>query len=130
MQERRPMPVIHPVCGGIDGHAAPLTACLRRVSAEGQSTTALVHCGTTSRELSALRTWWQAPQCPGVALESTGVSWKPVDHVLREAVAVGVAQSPEVRPRPGQKPAQRDATWMAERLAQGLSKPRFVPPPE
>jgi hypothetical protein len=53
------MPVIHPVCGGIDVHAAPLTACRRRVSEDGQITTELVNCGTTSRELSAFRTWWQ-----------------------------------------------------------------------
>ena len=67
------MPVIHPVCGGIDGHAAQLTACLRRVSDDGQITTELVDCGTTYRELIAFRTWLQEQQCPVVAMESTGV---------------------------------------------------------
>jgi transposase len=82
------MPVLYPVCCGIDVHAAQLTACLRRVSDDGQITTELVDCGTTYRALIAFRTWWQAQQCPVVAMERTGVSWKPVYHVLSEAVEV------------------------------------------
>jgi transposase len=124
------MQVLHPVCGGIDVHAAQLTACLRRVSEDGQITTALVNCGTTYRELIAFRPWLQEQQCPVVAMESTGVSGKPVSHVWSEAVEVCVANSHDVRQRPGHKTDQRDATWMAELLAHGLSKPRFVPPPE
>jgi hypothetical protein len=61
------MPVIHPVCCGIDVPSAQLTACLRRVSDESQITTALVECGTTSRALIAFRAWLQAQQCPVVA---------------------------------------------------------------
>ena len=121
--------MLHPVCGGIDGHAAQLTACLRRVSDDGQSTTELVDGGTTSRDLIALRTWWQAQPCPVVAMERTGVYWKPVSHVLREVVEVCVAKSQDVRQRPGQKTDEREATWMAERLAHGLIQPRVVPPP-
>src|SRR5215510_1736698 len=124
------MPVIHPVCCGIDGHAAQFTACLRRVSDDGQITIELVDCGTTYRALIAFRTWLQEQPCPVVAMESTGVSWTPVYHVLSEAVEVYVANSQDVRQRPGQKTDQRDATWMAELLAHGLIKPSFVPPPE
>jgi hypothetical protein len=51
------MQVIPPVCCGIDVHSAQLTACLRRVREDGQITTELVDCGTTYRELIALRTW-------------------------------------------------------------------------
>jgi transposase len=123
------MPVLSPVCGAIDGHAAQLTACRRRVSDDGQSTTALVNWGTPSRALIALRTWLQAQQGPGVARERTGVSWKPVDHGVREAVEGGVAHSHEVRQRPGHKTDQRDAPWMAELLAHRLIQPRVVPPP-
>jgi transposase len=82
------MPVLSPVCGGIDGHAAQLTACLRRVRDDGQITTALVDCGTTDRELIAFRPWLQEQPCPVVAMERTGVYWKPVYHVLSEAVEV------------------------------------------
>jgi hypothetical protein len=122
--------VLHSVCGGIDVHAAQLTACLRRVSDDGQITTELVDGGTTSRALIALRTWLQEQQCPVVALERTGVYWKPVYHVLSEVVEVWVANSHDVRQRPGQKTDESDATWMAELLAHGLIQPSFVPPPE
>jgi hypothetical protein len=123
------MPVLHPVCGGIAVHAAPLTACLRRVSDDGQSTTERVDGGTTSRDLIAFRPWWQAQPCPVVAMERTGVSWKPVYHVVSAVVEVCGAKRHEVRQRPGTKTDARDATWMAERLAPGLSQPRLVPPP-
>ena len=124
------MQVIHPVCCGIDVHSAQLTACLRRVSDDGQITTELVDCGTTYRELIAFRTWLQEQQCPVVAMESTGVYWQPVYQVLSEAVEVCVANSQDVRQRPGKKTDKRDATWIAELLAHGLIKPSFVPPPE
>jgi hypothetical protein len=51
------MQVIHPVCCGLDGHAAQLTACGRRVREAGQIPTELVEDGTTYRELLAFRTW-------------------------------------------------------------------------
>jgi transposase len=124
------MQVIHPVCCGIDVHSAQLTACLRRVSDDGQITTELVDCGTTYRELIAFRTWLQEQQCPVVAMESTGVYWKPVYHVLSEVVEVCVANSQDVRQRPGKKTDESDATWIAELLAHGLIQPSFVPPPE
>ena len=130
MEERCPRHVLSPVCGGIDVHTAPLTACRRRVRDDGQSTTERVDGGTTSRALSALRPGWQAPQCPVVAIERTGVSWQPVYQVLRETMEVGVAHSHAVRQRPGTKTDASEATWMAELLAQGLIPPSVGPPPE
>jgi len=121
--------VLHPVCGGIDVPAAPLTACLRQVRDDGQSTPALVDCGTTYRALIAFRTWLPEPQCPVGAMERTGVSWTPVYHGLSETGEVWVAHSHEVRQRPGKKTDASDATWIAERLAHGLIQPSCVPPP-
>jgi hypothetical protein len=63
-------------------------------------------------------------------MESTGVDGKPGYHVLREAVEVSVADSHEVRQRPGQKTDQRAAIWIAKLLAHGLITPSFVPPPK
>ena len=57
------MEIVHPVCCGIDVHAAQLTACLRRVSEAGQITTELVEYGTTYRELLAFRSWLQEQGC-------------------------------------------------------------------
>ena len=76
------MQVVHPVCCGLDVNQATLTACLRRASADGQSTTELREFGTTYAELLALSAWLVAQPYPVIAMESTGVSWKPVYHVL------------------------------------------------
>ena len=75
------MQVVHPICCGIDGHPAQLTACLRRVSDDGQMSTAWRDFGTTSDQLFALRAWLDEQACPLVVLESTGVYGKPIYHV-------------------------------------------------
>ena len=75
------MQVVHPICCGIDGHPAQLTACLRRVSDDGQMSTAWRDFGTTSDQLFALRAWLDAQACPLVVLESTGVYGKPIYHM-------------------------------------------------
>jgi hypothetical protein len=95
--------VSHPVCGGIDVHAAQLTACLRRGSEDGQSTTEVVEYGTTYGELGVFRSGLQAHQCPIVALESPGGDGKLVYHVLRKAVEMHVANRRDVRQRPAQR---------------------------
>ena len=72
------MQVVHPVCCGIDCHQAVLSVCLRRVSPEGQMTLTSREFGTTYRDLLALSDWLVAEGCPIVAMESTGVYWKPI----------------------------------------------------
>jgi transposase len=63
-------------------------------------------------------------------MESTGVYWQPVYHVLAGTVEVSMGNAHELRGRPGTKTDQRDAAWIAELLAHGLIRPSFVPPPE
>ena len=74
------MPVVYPVCCGIDVHQAQLTA-FSPLSPEGQITTEQRDCGTTYHELLALSDWLAERHCPVVALERTGVYWRPVYHV-------------------------------------------------
>ena len=72
------MQVEHPVCCGIDVHQDTLTACLRRVDTNGQVSKEGREFATTSTSLLALSDWLVEPHGPVVAMESTGVSWKPV----------------------------------------------------
>jgi transposase len=123
------MQVVHPVCGGMDGHAAQLTACLRRVNDDGQLSTEWRDFGTTYAQLLALRAWVAEHGCPIAVLESTGVYWKPISHVLVETLEVVVANARSVRQRPGKKTDKADAAWLAELLAHGLVEPSFLPPP-
>ena len=82
------MQVEHPVCGGIDVHKDTLTACLRRVDANGQVSKEGREFVTTYTSLLALSDWLVEQHCPVVAMESTGVYWKPVYHVLAGTVEV------------------------------------------
>ena len=123
------MQVVHPVCCGLDVHQAILTACLRCMSHEGQITTEVREYGTTCRDLLALSDWLIEVSCPIVAMESTGVYWRPVYHVLVETVEVVVGNPQEMRQRPGKKTDKADARWIAELLAHGLIRPSFIPPP-
>jgi hypothetical protein len=117
------MHVVHPVCCGIDGQAAPLTACLRRVGADGTIRTAWRDFGTTDDQLLALRAWRDAQRCPIAVLESPGVYWKPLYHVLVDTLEV-VAHVRSVRQRPGTKTDKADAAWLAGLVAHGLVEPR------
>jgi transposase len=123
------MQVEHPVCCGIDGHKDTLTACLRRVDANGQVSKAGRELATTSTSLLALSDWLVEQHCPVVAMESTGVYWKPVYHVLAGTVEVCIGNAHALRSRPGTKTDNREAAWIAELWAHGLIRPSFVPPP-
>jgi transposase len=123
------MQVVHPICCGIDVHQAQLTACVRRVDADGQVTQEVREFATTYDALFTLSTWLTEQQCPVVAMESTGVYWRPVYHVLVSTVEVLVGNAQEMRRRPGHKTDKADARWIAELLAHGLIRPSFIPPP-
>ena len=123
------MQVVHPVCCGIDGHAAQLTACLRRAGEDGTIHTEWRDFGTTYDQLLALRAWLDEQRCPIAVIESTGVYWKPISHVLVETLEVVVANARSVRQRPGKKTDKANAVWLAELLAHGLVEPSFIPPP-
>ena len=123
------MQVEPPVCCGIDVHTATRTACLRRVDANGPVRKEGREFATTSPSLLAVSDGLVEQPYPGVALESTGVDWKPVYHVLAGAVEVCIGNAHALRSRPGHKTDKRDAAWIAALLAHGLIRPSFVPPP-
>lgn len=124
------MEILYPVCCGIDVHKKLVVACLRRALAAGEVKTEKRTFGTTMSDLGALATWLAEEQCPVVAMESTGVYWRPVYHVLSGGFEVLVANAREVHQRPGKKTDKQDAEWISELLAHGLIKPSFIPPPK
>src|SRR5437764_5168341 len=128
-EEECAMQVVHPICCGIDVHQAQLTACLRRVDMDGQVTKEVREFATTYDALLTFSTWLTEQQCSVVAMESTGVYWRPGYHVLEGTVEVLVGNAQEMRRRPGAKTDKADARWIAELLAHGLIRPSFIPPP-
>jgi len=113
---------------GLDVHQATIVACLLIVLADGKVKKQMRRFGTTTRELLALGDWLQAEGCTHVAMESTGVYWKPVYAILEGTFEIIVANAQRVKNVPGRKTDVKDAEWIADLLLHGLLKPSFVPP--
>jgi transposase len=121
------MEVVHRRCAGLDVHKATVVACVRLVEASGLRQEVRTF-ATTTAGLLALSDWLTATACTHAVLESTGVYWKPVWHVLEEAVTLVLANAAAVRNVPGRKSDVSDAMWLADLLAHGLIRGSFVPP--
>jgi transposase len=121
------MEVLYPRCAGLDVHKDTVVACVRR--AEGSHVEREVQTfGTTTRELLRLLAWLEESAVTHVGLESTGVYWKPVWHVLEGHVALVLGNAKQMRNVPGRKRDVKDAEWIADLLAHGLIQSSFVPP--
>lgn len=114
---------------GLDVHQATVVACLLVVGPEGRVQKQLRTFGTTTGELLSLRRWLVVEGCTHVAMESTGVYWKPVYAVLEgDALEIVVANAQQVKKVPGRKTDVKDAEWLADLLCHGLLRASFVPP--
>ena len=121
------MEVRYPRCAGLDVHKKMVVAAIR--IADGRPVrTAVRQFATTTTALGALLDWLVAEEVTHVALEATGVYWKPVWHVLEDAVELVLVNAAHVRQVPGRKSDVTDAQWLAELLAHGLLRGSFVPP--
>ena len=111
----------------MDVHARTVVACARIASA-GTVTYHQRTVATTTQGLLELADWLTAHGCTHVALESTGVYWKPVWHMLDDQGELTLANALHVRNVPGRKSDMKDARWLADLLAMGLIRSSFVPP--
>jgi transposase len=121
------MDLLHPKCAGLDIHQRTVVACAR-VGAGSSVTHHRRTFGTTTADLEALRDWLTAHGCTHVAMESTGVYWKPIWQILEDRFALVLANARHIRAIPGRKSDVNDATWIADLLAHGLIRGSFVPP--
>ena len=121
------MEVPYPRCAGLDVHARSVTACVRIASGADVSYQHRT-VPTTTRGLLELADWLAAAQCTHVAMEATGVYWKPVWHILDGQFTLVLANAMHVRHVPGRKSDMTDAGWIADLLAHGLIRSSFVPP--
>ena len=120
------MEVLHPRCAGLDVHKDTVVAAVRCVSPPIHH--AVESFPTTTRGLFALADWLESHGCTHVAMEATGVYWKPVWHVLEGRFELILANAQHVRNVPGRKTDVGDASWIADLLAHGLIRSSFVPP--
>ena len=116
-------------CAGLDVHQATVVATVRTPDGRGGRRRTTETFGTMTADLLALREWLQAHGVTHVALESTGVYWKPVYYVLEDAFTLLLINMPDLKRVPGRKTDVRDSEWLAQLLECGLLKSSFVPPP-
>jgi transposase len=122
------MEVLYPRCAGLDVHKDTVVACVRLVE-DGTVHREVRTFSTTTPGLLALSVWLGEQGCTHVAMEATGVYWKPVWHVLSDGdFSLILANAAHVKNVPGRKTDVNDAEWLAELLAHGLIRSSFVPP--
>src|SRR5262245_49786657 len=120
------MEVLHPRCCGLDVHKATVVACVRRVI-DGKPVKEIRTFATTTASLIALSDWLAETKCTHVAMEATGVYWKPVWHILSEDFRLVLANAAHIKNAPGRKSDVKDSDWISDLLAHGLIRPSFVP---
>jgi transposase len=121
------MEVLHAHCAGLDVHKDTVVACVHH-AANGMAKRQVRTFKTTTQELIALSEWLASEDCAHVAMEATGVYWKPVWHILSDgSFELVLANAAHVKNVPGRKTDVNDACWLADLLAHGLIRGSFVP---
>jgi transposase len=115
-------------CCGLDVHRDTVAACVRVPGSGGRRTQMVQTFGTTAAHLLALRDWLEAHGVTHVAMESTGVYWKPIYYVLEEGFTCVLINAAHLRHVPGRKTDVQDCMWIAQVLEHGLVRGSFVPP--
>jgi transposase len=121
------MEVLYPRCSGLDVHKRFLVACLSIVQTNGQRQKELRQFTTMTSEILALKEWLQASGCRQIAMESSGVYWKPVFHLLEGEFEIVLVNAQHMKAVPGRKTDVKDAEWIADLLQHGLLKASFIP---
>ncbi|KKM08961.1 transposase [Clostridiales bacterium PH28_bin88] len=118
------MDVLIERCCGLDVHSDNVVACLM----VKRKTPIIRSFGTMTSDLKSLRDWLAAEQVTHVAMESTGVYWKPVYNVLEDTLDITLGNAREIKNLPGRKTDVEDAQWIANLLRHGLIRPSFIAP--
>jgi transposase len=121
------MQVLYPRCCGLDVHKDTVTACPRLVI-DGKILKEVRTFATTTAGLISLSEWLAENKCTHVAMEATGVYWKPVWHILSDGgFELVLANAAHIKNVPGRKSDVKDSDWISDLLAHGLIRPSFVP---
>lgn len=122
------MEAIVECCAGLDVHQATVVACLNKGRAGQRATKEVRTYGTTGLELRGMRDWLKASGCTLVAMESTGVYWKPVYAELEGHFELIVGNAHHIKNVPGRKTDVKDCEWISDLTRHGLIANSFVPP--
>ena len=113
---------------GLDVHKSSITACVRLHDGGGKPRKIVRRFGAMTNDLRAMASWLIEEGVTHVAMESTGVYWKPVWNILEGQFTLVLANAQHVKDVPGRKTDTKDSEWLAELLQHGLLAGSFVPP--
>lgn len=122
------MDLMHPRVAGVDVHEAFVVVCRRIVRPDGQVDSVVRRYSTMTRDLLALGDWLADAQVTHLAMESTGVFWKPIWNLLEDRFTIVLVNARHVKQVPGRKRDVGDAEWIAQLLQHGLLRASFIPP--
>ena len=121
------MEILYARCCGLDVHKRTVVACLLVPGPEGQPIKEIRTFATMTSDLLTLSDWLAAAGCTHVAMEATGVFWKPIYHLLEGSFELLVVNAQHSKAVPGRKTDVRDAEWIADLLRHGLLRASFIP---
>ena len=122
------METIYTRCAGLDVHKKTVMACVRLTDPAGRLSESVRTFGTMTAELLALSDWLAEQGVTHVAMESTGVYWKPIFNLLEGRFEVLLVNPGHMKDVPGRKTDVKDCQWIAQLLPHGLLRGSFVPP--
>ena len=124
------MQVVHARCAGLDVHKKSVYACVLCCQPDGRKKHEIRTFGTMTADLLKLADWLQEQNVTHVAMEATGVYWRPVWAVLEEQFELMLVNPHHIKAIPGRKTDAKDCEWIADLLQHGLVRGSFVPPTE
>src|SRR5437588_5683043 len=122
------MRVLYARCAGLDVHKALIVACLLLTASSGKTSKLVRTFASTTAGLSALADWLASQGVTHVAMESTGIYWRPVFNLLEGRFEVILVNAQHMKAIPGHKTDIKDSAWIAQLLRHGLLKASFIPP--
>ncbi|MFY3791678.1 IS110 family transposase, partial [Ureibacillus sp. MALMAid1270] len=115
-------------CAGLDVHSETIVACVIKGTREDELYTETETFPTLTKDLFRLLKWLETHEVTHIAMESTGVYWKPVFNILEDFFDITLANAQRIKNVPGRKTDVSDAEWIAKLLRHGLIEKSFVPP--
>src|SRR6266581_2607142 len=120
--------VLYSCCAGLDVHKETVVSCILLTAPSGKVSKEIRTFGTTTSDLQALNTWLSKRGVTHVAMESTGVYWRPVFNLLESHFEVILVNAQHMKAVPGHKTDIKDSEWIADLLRHGLLSASFIPP--
>lgn len=123
------MQILHSCCCGLDVHKKQIVACLMFIDSAGKRQKEIRTFGTMTADILSFSDWLVSAGCTHLAMESTGVYWKPIYNLLEGLFEILVVNAQHIKILPGRKTDVRDAEWIADLLQHGLLRSSFIPSP-